>query len=195
MVINCPRDGEELTPRKVKGRETEVDFCSTCRGIWFDDGEVASVIGARSAGRLEIPFTAAAISARCPRCDERLLVFPYPDTLTIIDACASCHGVWIDRGEIQSIERARPFECPKCGFEQPQSGSCASCGVIFAKYFEVERARADGAIDEGTEYEGTGREGAGREAAEPSDEIPGIKGKVIRFIDDSLEAMLGGLME
>ena len=38
---------------------------------------------------------------RCPTCDSRLVEVERSDVL--IDACPSCRGVWLDRGELDKI--------------------------------------------------------------------------------------------
>lgn len=38
---------------------------------------------------------------RCPSCDSRLVELERSDVL--IDACPECRGVWLDRGELDSI--------------------------------------------------------------------------------------------
>lgn len=43
---------------------------------------------------------------RCPACESRLVELERSDVL--IDACPSCRGVWLDRGELDRIlERER----------------------------------------------------------------------------------------
>lgn len=38
---------------------------------------------------------------RCPNCEARLVEIERSDVL--IDACPSCRGVWLDRGELDKI--------------------------------------------------------------------------------------------
>lgn len=33
------------------------------------------------------------------------------------------------------------MKCPKCGHQQESSSSCLSCGIVFAKYFEIQERR------------------------------------------------------
>lgn len=40
--IHCPDDGGELVGARV--RKVDLDFCLDCQGIWFDGGELATVV-------------------------------------------------------------------------------------------------------------------------------------------------------
>ena len=44
--MKCPKCNEELYGMKFEG--AEVDFCSSCKGIWFDKDEMAFM--------LELPY-------------------------------------------------------------------------------------------------------------------------------------------
>ena len=44
--MNCPKCRSEIHEMKFEG--VEVDFCSSCKGIWFDKDEMAFM--------LELPF-------------------------------------------------------------------------------------------------------------------------------------------
>lgn len=56
----CPRCGGKMHAGLLPGTKVEVDFCEAADGLWFDHGELQSVVEARGAqGR------SAAISAFC----------------------------------------------------------------------------------------------------------------------------------
>lgn len=133
----CPRADGDLVRQRVRGRDTELDRCSRCHGVWFDDGQIAEIIGARAVDPLPIPPGAARMeSIRCPRCSEALRRFSYPGTATVIDSCASCAGVWLDAGELEEIWRMRArsqMTCPVCSATQAESETCARCGVVIAR--------------------------------------------------------------
>jgi Zn-finger nucleic acid-binding protein len=85
-----------------------IDFCSTCKGIWFDQGELAFY----TETPVDIPKLEEAIAAgrdaglECPKCQGRHLVeVSYiKGQPLLLDVCASCHGVFVDRGELPQIE-------------------------------------------------------------------------------------------
>lgn len=57
------------------------------------------------------------LSLKCPRCGEAALV-PTERQGIEIDACPSCRGVWLDRGELDKlIERSVALHAPS-GYER-----------------------------------------------------------------------------
>lgn len=89
-------------------RNVELDFCLDCRGCWLDRGELALILH----GRLETPddwkLEAGRKSRRrCPRCAGRLREGRLPGTTVDVDLCERNDGIWLDKGELQEIARAR----------------------------------------------------------------------------------------
>ncbi|MBW3670333.1 MAG: zf-TFIIB domain-containing protein [Acidobacteria bacterium] len=185
--MNCPRCGRELERMRMKGPGTAVDHCRECGGTWFDKGEVAEVLGARAVEPLMIPPDAPAVdSKQCPRCRRPLAVFAYPGTLTVIDACRSCHGVWIDAGEIEEIHAARErksMSCPKCGTVQPKAETCMNCGVVVEKALSApRRAETDGRVTPPPPP---------TPASEPAS--GGLKHSLLQFVDEMLSRLWAGI--
>ncbi|MGA7616625.1 MAG: zf-TFIIB domain-containing protein [Thermoanaerobaculia bacterium] len=178
----CPRCKVALERKKVASSTTEVDRCPQCAGVWFDRGEIAEVIGARAVVPLPFPETAPAVEALCPRCSTPLVVFTYPGTMTVIDACRHCRGVWLDDGELQQIHAARgraSMTCPKCGTVQPRAESCATCGVVVEKAVGTDLHRTTGQ----------------RVPAAAVPEAPaGLRERLLAFIDDSLSSLWSGII-
>lgn len=88
----------------VERGEIELDHCISCRGLWFDRGEIellAELTGAdlSSLGRGE--RTGSGGKRLCPRCEEKLEEIAV-DTLRI-DRCPDGHGLWFDRGELGAV--------------------------------------------------------------------------------------------
>ncbi|HEU4522876.1 MAG TPA: zf-TFIIB domain-containing protein [Thermoanaerobaculia bacterium] len=104
--MNCPKCAVSLVRKRFKERPTDVDFCQKCHGIWFDDGELSSILRV-PARHLAPPANPRPSALLCPRCEKQLLLFPYPGTLTIIDGCGTCRGVWLDGGEYQELAKIR----------------------------------------------------------------------------------------
>jgi Zn-finger nucleic acid-binding protein len=102
--MNCPKCAVPLVQREARGRLALLDYCPKCQGIWFDDGELTSITGL-PARNLSVPAGARPSAMQCPRCAEPLALFPYPGTMTLIDACRSCSGVWLDGGEYQQLAK------------------------------------------------------------------------------------------
>jgi Zn-finger nucleic acid-binding protein len=112
--MKCPHDQTPLEKKVVRGRATEVDRCPKCGGVWCEDGEVDAIIGAKT--RAAIPASAKPTRRLCPRCATPLVVFGYPDTMTLLDGCRTCRGLWLDHGELEQIAKApapRPPRPPR----------------------------------------------------------------------------------
>lgn len=99
----CPLDGRIMERSMFEG--AIVDKCPNCGGSWFDVGEVARATGdedvdgwARSAFRF-----ARASNFGCPRCGGTCVQSHVG--LVTLDTCRSCHGVWMDGGEMEDALR------------------------------------------------------------------------------------------
>ena len=174
----CPKcKTVTLTKGTVSGKELELDRCPECKGLWFDDGELGHVLGDKATRYFTVPAYAAMSHSRsCPRCNHPLYEFCYPGTMTLVDACKHCKGIWLDNNEWAQIAAARDIKntitCPKCHKRQSKADSCIHCGIVFAKY---------GAIHD---QPGKKKNIAGNSYAE---DIPGIKGDLLRFIDSAID--------
>lgn len=110
--MNCPKcQSATLAEFKIEG--VAVDRCSRCDGIWFDAQELsqllaedAKVVGALRRG--SVSDLADAKKGRCPRDSAGLLrIYSAIDRSVVLDACADCHGIWLDGGEFEKLFAAR----------------------------------------------------------------------------------------
>ena len=207
--MKCPKcDDAALVPRKVKGAGTELDRCPSCKGLWFDDGE----LGAPGPSP-RVPPQAKRRDLACPRCGEPLYTCCYPGTVVLVERCKACAGTWLDDREINRVHAARAsadaaaarqaqtaaqeFELPGAdGGREPAGGAaarapavrrppplpprpkddeCAQCGVIVEKYLAAEARRRD-------------RE---RRLTEEFPEGQGLKGRLLRFVNGTIERFTG----
>lgn len=148
--MNCPQCAAALLEKRIKERPTAVDYCQKCHGVWFDDAELSSVLGV-PARNLSPPANARPGTLQCPRCAKPLVLFPYPGTMTVIDACTTCRGVWLGGGEYQEIAKARPAAPAPQPRPKPPSPDT------------------------------------------PKIETAGVKRRIIRFIDRSIESLWAGI--
>jgi uncharacterized protein len=88
----------------------EVDLCATCGGLWLDQGEIER-LGALSTAEIEalrrmlIPTpgqkpSASDLPSACVACTGKLkevVLGPIH-----VDFCSQCHGLWLDRGELDA---------------------------------------------------------------------------------------------
>jgi Zn-finger nucleic acid-binding protein len=84
-------------------QEIELDYCPSCEGIWLDEGELEAMIGFDQKIDLS-DFTGTIKSSRkCPRCRQKMIKGYFPETRIEVDVCRRDGGIWLDKGEIQSI--------------------------------------------------------------------------------------------
>ena len=105
--MKCPKcQGEELHEMHIEG--TDVDFCDSCKGIWFDKDEMAFMAELPN----DIPLsnvedTATQTTSLCPRCEHTTLEemkFVQANDL-LVERCPECRGIWLDKGELPKVER------------------------------------------------------------------------------------------
>jgi Zn-finger nucleic acid-binding protein len=98
---------------KLDLHKQAVDICHSCNGIFFDKGELESVI------RLVKLFRNAELEEEdidsVPEHEHKRIVFCPEDGSEMIpqdlagltiDICQKCGGIWLDRGEIASLKLA-----------------------------------------------------------------------------------------
>ncbi|HEX20612.1 MAG TPA: hypothetical protein ENG78_07330 [Acidiferrobacteraceae bacterium] len=116
--MHCPIDNNELEKQTYEA-DIEIDVCPRCAGVWLDKGELEAIeetiendyieelekfpdyVG--SAYTMALQKKAAEIT--CPDCNTTMERKEYAYTSQImIDKCPKCHGIWLDKGELQALE-------------------------------------------------------------------------------------------
>jgi uncharacterized protein len=100
-------------PGRARGRE--IDRCLSCRGVWFDAGEMAAGLREIAPPDLDLRVFLRRVPASeqfaeegevlgCPRCEPagwmdciRSRAVPG----VVFDRCKRCRGVWFDGGELR----------------------------------------------------------------------------------------------
>lgn len=105
--MNCPKCQAELHEMRIEG--VDLDFCSSCLGIWFDKDEMAFMaeLPVDVPDASESEKDARKTDDNCPRCGEIKLeemTFAYMEDL-LIDRCPQCQGIWLDKGELPKVEK------------------------------------------------------------------------------------------
>ena len=96
--------------------QVEIDYCTECRGIWLDEGELEILLGnAAKANEVLHSFTPVKVSEalrKCPICLKKMQkVSVGNNTKTVlIDGCPKSHGLWFDRGELVDILKMGHFD-------------------------------------------------------------------------------------
>jgi len=109
----CPRCQSPLVERDIK--DTQVDVCHTCSGIFFDAGELQKVADG-AYGNIEyctmtddvLETNDGMPACECPKCDRhprmrKVEFLSYSDI--VLDHCDHCKGIWVDGGELESINK------------------------------------------------------------------------------------------
>ncbi len=97
----------------VEYHNIELDYCTDCKGVWFDSGELELILKSYHIEDIE-PFLenitnspdthSAEKKRRCPICSRRMkrkTIGEQPQLL--IDICGEGHGLWFDGGEIAQL--------------------------------------------------------------------------------------------
>jgi hypothetical protein len=89
--------------------QIEIDYCASCGGIWFDAGELELLLEteqerARLLNLLIEDSSVKEKSYRCPICSKKMKkVFVGEEKKILIDKCKKNHGLWLDKGELESV--------------------------------------------------------------------------------------------
>lgn len=102
----CPIDNHKLI--KVKIEDIVIDYCPTCFGIWFDHGELETLLKRKihkigGAGEVQADYGDDKLNKKCPVCDKPLIKKKYPNNDMHLDLCKHCGGIWLDGGEFAII--------------------------------------------------------------------------------------------
>ena len=110
----CPRCKKLLSNKTIIDFKyfLNLDYCSSCGGIWFDKGELT---------RFEKTIEPTFIEVRkipnkhdqletlyCPSCANPQTLQKaehFKDKNVIIDYCPVCKGIWLDKGELEAIQK------------------------------------------------------------------------------------------
>ncbi len=105
--MRCPVcEADTLHPLEHEG--VELDFCSACKGTWFDQGEVAFYVETATdmPAFKDVVGTARPTERLCPHCQREMLELKYrPEAGLMLDVCGSCRGIWLDAGELRWLEQ------------------------------------------------------------------------------------------
>ena len=116
--MNCPRCQTALTKQMVKevNSNIELDQCNTCEGLWFDQGELTTFEKVIEPTLWEVRKISKEqdqlIGLHCPKCTDHPLMqkVEHPrDNKVIMDCCTSCKGIWLDKGELEAIQKESWF--------------------------------------------------------------------------------------
>ena len=107
-AMRCPKCRSDMDQIMID--HTEVDRCSACHGLWFDDGELSKLRNKEAAAVLDIGDIATGKKQneiehyRCPRCAGQMNRLVDPGQPHIwFEQCGSCRGSFFDAGELTDL--------------------------------------------------------------------------------------------
>jgi len=107
--MNCPNCAETLVEEEIKNQQ--IDRCPKCNGIYFDKGELESLVGliktyeSIELEELDIDLVPQSEKERklvCPR--DGAPMIEQQILGVVFDQCTSCEGIWLDGGEISALK-------------------------------------------------------------------------------------------
>lgn len=107
-AMRCPKCRSDMVQITIDG--TEVDRCSTCHGLWFDDGELEKLRTRGAAEVLDVGDASVGKQLdeielyRCPRCAGAMNRLIDPQQTHIwFEQCSDCRGSFFDAGEFTDL--------------------------------------------------------------------------------------------
>ncbi len=111
-----------ITTTAVEFDKIELDYCTACRGIWFDKGELELLLDTLSGGTARGLISrltgkpaknVSEKSRKCPICFRKMKKFEAGSGHELlIDICDYGHGLWFDGGEagalVEQLKIAQP---------------------------------------------------------------------------------------
>ncbi len=99
----------------VEYHNIELDYCNSCKGVWFDSGELELLLKSQGLedtkafldGILNSQEVISSEKKRsCPICGQKMKKTAIGgEPGTIIDVCRNEHGLWFDGGEVTQLIR------------------------------------------------------------------------------------------
>jgi Zn-finger nucleic acid-binding protein len=109
--MKCPKcDDKNLGEIKING--VKVNRCKNCGGLWFDRDELKIVRDYRDENLSWLDFdlwkdgdklTVSGKSINCPLDGKPLFKIRCGNTDVMVDVCLECHGIWLDKDELNKI--------------------------------------------------------------------------------------------
>lgn len=116
--MRCPIDNAELRAQTYEA-DIGVEVCPTCGGMWLEKGELEGIeetiehdYADELARMPDLGYNAyqlvqqkAGRTLHCPTCEIEMEKREYARcSQVMIDVCPSCHGIWLDKGEVEALE-------------------------------------------------------------------------------------------
>jgi len=125
----------------VEYHNIELDYCNSCKGVWFDSGELELLLKSQGLEEPQSFFDdilssqeAASLEKKrkCPICGRKMKKTAIGEQPRIlIDVCGDGHGLWFDGGEVTQLLRNLAAKRP------PQHASSSRVISFLEEVFEA----------------------------------------------------------
>jgi len=116
--MNCPSCQISCIQENYEG--VNIDVCSSCRGVWLDQGELKEIISKREkvfksneveavnrlCGVNGVPKEEESRNLPCPKCNNKPMKtqnYNYSSSI-LIDRCSKGCGIWLDADELEKVQ-------------------------------------------------------------------------------------------
>ena len=99
----------------VEYHDIELDYCGSCKGVWFDSGELGLLLKSHGLEETKVFLdgilnSEEAVSSEkkrdCPICGHKMKKTAIGEQpAVLIDMCRDEHGLWFDGGEVTELVR------------------------------------------------------------------------------------------
>ena len=103
--MNCPVCNQPLIILELN--QVEVDYCTKCRGIWLDEGELELLLldsgeKIKLLSSFLIDKNSKERSVKCPICFKKMHKIIFGSRVTV-DKCPRKHGLWFNKSELEAV--------------------------------------------------------------------------------------------
>jgi uncharacterized protein len=106
MNLKCERCDDAMQTVFYEG--VAIQLCMGCKGIFLSEKKLAMIEASRE---IEIPEDTPhsrrkyEVLRNCPKCESQMKKVKHGKIRkTMIDYCTDCTGIWLDKGELASIQ-------------------------------------------------------------------------------------------
>lgn len=126
--MKCPKCQAEM--EKVSFNGIEVERCTGCKGIWFDDLEQEDLLKLKGSETLDTGSTKLGDRTNeidditCPSCGgaAKMLRMVHPQQPHIwFECCKKCGGIFLDAGEFRDLKKHDLFDFFKALLSPPRT--------------------------------------------------------------------------
>ncbi len=106
MSILCKRCDTDMHTVFYEG--VAIQLCMSCKGIFLTRKKLEIIENSREIEIPEdtpVPRNGPEVRRHCPNCDINMIKVKHGNIrATTVDYCEDCSGIWLDKGELASIQ-------------------------------------------------------------------------------------------